>query len=607
MMNECFPAFSLNDWEKKAEEALKGKPVHSLNTNTYENIGLKPLYTKQDIHNREVSQYPGETDYRRGIHSLGYLSHEWKVAQKVVARKGESLRDTLLAAFKRGQSAISFSLDHININEFASLVDGLYTEYPFCMEVTDNQAEILLQLSKQPDSKKVSGYIAADPMAPKVLKGTAVKNQTYDAFAETIKLAHASMPNLKTIMVNTSIYHNAGGNAVQELAFALATGVHHIQQLLERGLTVDTIKSKLVFKFSIGANFFMEIAKLRAARVLWNKVIEAYGVENHSPNMVISAETSAFTKTVYDPYVNMLRAGNEAFAAVLGGIQYLNVSPFNEPEGKTTPFSDRIARNTQLILKNETHLEKIADPAGGSWYIESLTNELAEKAWTLFQNIDELGGMDKAIESGWVDEQITEVYNKRSNDIYTRKKSIIGTNVYASLNDSPLENFESANLNEGGLRQVRLSEPFEKLRRKAEQMEKAGKKPTAGLICLGELKAHKARMDFITGFLAPGGIHACQSQDIAEPEQAILFVSETNLQHYIICGTDNQYEEFGKEMARLVKEKHPNVKLYLAGLPDRDKQVLFKQAGINEFIHLRSNCFEILSSLLSEMEVAGNE
>lgn len=607
MMNESFPAYSVKVWEEKAEDALKGKPIHLLNTNTYENIKLKPLYTKHDINNGEVSQFPGGTDYRRGSHTLGYLSEEWKIAQKVEEREGESLRDNLLAAFEKGQSAISFQMDHIHINEFSSLIEGLYTKYPFCMEVTENQSELILQLSKLSDSEKASGYLAADPIVQRALNGTAIKKETYDLFAETIKLADASMPNLKTILVNTSIYHNAGANAVQELALALSAGVHHVQQLLERGLKLETIFSKLVFKFSIGANFFMEIAKLRAARVLWSKVTEAYGMNKHGQNMVISAETSAFTKTVYDPYVNMLRAGNEAFAAVLGGIQFLYVSPFNEPEGASTPFSERIARNTQLILKNEAHLRNITDPAGGSWYIESLTNELAEKAWTVFQEIDGMGGIERALDSGWVEEQITEVFNNRSKDVFTRKKSIIGTNVYASLSDSPLENFESANVKKEGLRQSRLSEPFEKLRRMAEKMELAGNKLAAGLICLGDLKSHKARMDFITGFLAPGGIHACQSQNIDEPAQAVQFVNETNLQHYVICGTDKQYDEFAIEIARTVKEKHSSVKLYLAGQPNRDKQELLKQAGIEGFIHLRSNCFDILSSLLSEMEVAGNE
>ncbi|WP_335527598.1 methylmalonyl-CoA mutase family protein [Bacillus sp. JJ1532] len=608
MMNESFDTFSLSDWEQKAEEALKGKPVNSLNTNTYENIKLKPLYTKEDFDNEKASQLPGQPDYRRGFNSLGYLSQEWKVAQKIiVVQEGESLREALLTSLEKGQSAIAINADKVTIEEFMSLIEGLYSKFPFSIEINEKQIEFLAELSKLSNCEKISGYIAMDPLAVTALNGTAVKKASYDKFANIIQSTNSSMPNLRTILVNSSVYNHAGANAIQELALALSTGVHHVQELHNQGLKLDTIFSKMVFKFSIGANFFMEIAKLRAARLLWNKVTEAYGLNSQVHSMVITAETAAFTKTVFDPYVNILRAGNEAFAAVLGGIQYLHVSPFNEPEGRSTPFSERIARNTQLILKHEAHLEKVIDPAGGSWYIERLTEELAEKAWALFQEIEDQDGIEKCLASGWVKAQIAEVLAKRSEDIFTRKKSVIGTNVYANLSDSPLQLNESANANQVGIPQVRLSEPFEQLRKLAERIGKAGNKPAAGLICLGELKAHKARKDFIIGFLAPGGVYAYESSNIVELEQAVQFVIKSNLKHYVICGTDKQYDESGIEIISLIKEKRPDVKLYLAGLPAADKQEQYRLAGVDQFIHLRSNCFEILSSLLSEMEVASNE
>ncbi len=605
MMNGSFDTFSLSDWEKKAEEALKGKSVNSLNTNTYENIKLKPLYSKEDFDNEKASQLPGQPDYRRGANSLGYLSQEWKVAQKVAVQEGESLKEALHTSLEKGQSAIAINAEKMTIEEFMSLIEGVYTQFPFSIEINEKQIELLAELSKLSNCEKISGYIAMDPLA--ALNGTSVKQDVYNKFANLIQSADSSMPNLRTILVNTSVYNHAGANAVQELALVLSTGVHHVQQFLNQGLKLDTIFRKMVFKFSIGANFFMEIAKLRAARLLWNKVTEAYGLNSQDHSMVITAETAAFTKTVYDPYVNILRAVNEAFAAVLGGIQYLHVSPFNEPEGRSTPFSERIARNTQLILKHEAHLEKVIDPAGGSWYIESLTEELAEKAWILFQEIEDQDGIEKCLASGWIQAQIAEVLANRSEDIFTRKKSVIGTNVYANLSDSPLQLHERANANQGGIPQVRLSEPFEQLRKLAERMGKAGNKPAAGLICLGELKSHKARKDFISGFFAPGGIHAFESSNIIKSETAVQFVMESNLQHYVMCGTDKQYEEIGIEIINLIKEKQPDVKLYLAGLPDSDKQEQYRLAGVDQFIHLRSNCFEILSSLLSEMEVASND
>ena len=593
MIHQTFEQQTIENWQQKAEEALKGKSISTLNRHTYENIDLKPLYTKEDLENQQVSQLPGQTDFRRGSAPLGYLTEEWQVAQKLEPKEDTSLNEAIKSAMKKGQTAIAFDAEKININELKSLDTDLYKQFPFSLEGNNNQQEeILAALASLENSENISGFIAADPVADAAKQGAALDKNSLDKWAETIQSTHKAMPKLKTILVNTSAYHNAGANAVQELAIALATGVHHTAELLERKISLETILSKLVFKFSVGGNFFMEIAKLRSARLLWSKVAESFGADEQQQKMVISGETSGFTKTVYDPYVNMLRAGNEAFAAVLGGIQYLHVSPYNEPENQATSFSDRIARNTQLILKNEAHLKNIVDPAGGSWYIESLTNQLAEQAWALFLEIEEKGGITKALEAGWLQKQIQDVLNRKNKDIFTRKQSIIGTNIYASLKDTPLK---AEAKTKSALPQVRLSEPYEELRIISEKIS-----PKAGLICLGELKAHKARADFITGFLAPGGISTVRASDINKGEQAAAFAEQTKLTHYIICGSDSQYHELAAEIVHSVKEIQPNVKIMLAGLPENQES--FLEDGIDQFIHLRSNCYEILEKLLSEME-----
>ncbi|WP_313798360.1 methylmalonyl-CoA mutase family protein [Cytobacillus sp.] len=604
MINETFEAYTLEIWEKKSEESLKGKPIASLSKNTYENILLKPLYSKEDLKINSTGQFPGQTDFRRGADPAGYLSSPWKVAQRIDAENGEELRKKLHASFERGQTAISFHLDKDIVKDFVKIIDGIYATFAFSIEAGKDQVEVLEKLSNLADCDKVSGYIGRDLLQ---IASNDVLKQEYDKWSEMIQSFDKRMPNLRTILVDTSVYHKAGANAIQELAAALSTGVQHIQELLERGMSLEKILSKMVFKFSIGANFFMEMAKLRAARVLWSKIAEAYGANSEEQKMVISAETSPFTKTVYDPYVNLLRAGNEAFAGVLGGVQFLHVSPFNEPEGKTTHFSDRIARNTQLILKEEAHLKNIIDPAGGSWYVESLTNELAEKAWALFLQIEEQGGMAEVLKTGWIQEQISEVMKRRNEDIFKRRQSIIGTNIYANLNDHPLQNvLESSEVNHA-LPNIRLSEPFEKLRKTAEKLKQSGNEPKVGLICIGELKEHKVRVDFMTGFLAPGGIQAVKSAKVDHVESALQFIQQSNLHHYVLCGTDKQYDELAQLLARLIKTNYPHVRLYLAGLPEERKQVALQQAGIVRFIHVKSNCYEILTSLLSEMEAAINE
>jgi methylmalonyl-CoA mutase len=612
MKNVVFPAASIDDWKQKAEETLKGKSVDSISKGTYEDIKLKPLYTKEDLDNQNVSQFPGYEDYRRGVNSLGYVTNEWKVAQTFPAANPNELKSLLDASFEKGQTAISFEVSEQVLAEMSAILADIYSSYSFSVNAKAYHAELLTTVrdlaAVRGGNQEVSGYIGLDPVALMVEGSQAQKlSDIYDQLAETISQTNEELPNLKTILVDTTPYHNGGANAVQELAIALSTGVQHLQELTERSLSLETILDKLVFKFSIGANFFMEVAKLRAAKLLWSKLTESYGAVSNLQKMVISAETSKFTKTKYDPYVNMLRSGNEAFAAILGGIQYLHVSPFNEPEGNVTVFSDRIARNTQLVLKEEAHLKKVIDPAGGSWYIESLTNELAEKAWALFLEIDAKEGIVSSLRSNWLQDQIAAVKEKRQKDIFTRKQSMIGTNIYANLQDEPIEVAETNSVVEAGVEaiqpipQERLALPYETLRGKAEKLTQASVEPSIGLISLGALKYHKARADFITGFAAPGGVKTVKSEEINSFDEAKGFIENTQLSHYCICGTNDQYNEIGLELLKEIKNQYPALKVYLAGAPEN--QADWIEAGVAEIITVKSNCYGTLTKLLDEMEV----
>lgn len=599
MQDQTFSAASIEDWKQKSEESLKGRKVETLEKNTFEHIKLKPLYTRQD--QQPVSQFPARSDFRRGIFPLGYVSEDWKVAQKV--ETDGRLKEALKIAFEKGQTAISFDVEEKYLSQIKDL-EEYHGKYPYSLNAFENQPKLLKEISKFQAAKEGNGFIGMDPMALLAEKGLAKDtiSEIYSDFYNTVEQAATALPNIQTILVDTTVYHNGGANAVQELAIALSTGVQHIEELSKRGLPLDTILSKLVFQFSIGSNFFMEVAKLRAARVLWNKVTEAYEVEENKRGMVISAVTSRFTKTVYDPYVNMLRAGNEAFAAVLGGIQYLHVSPFNEPEGKASAFSNRIARNTQLILKEETHLTKTVDPAGGSWYVEQLTNELVDKAWELFLVIDEKGGMVEALKEGFIQSSIKRVREQREDAIAHRKQTIVGTNRYADLQGHSLQVQKNTQEKEIGfiepIPQTRLSEIYESLRERANRI-----KPVVGLITLGNLKSHKARVDFMTGFLAPGGIEGDASGEVNSTDDALRFVEKTNYKHFFICGSNDQYAESGLHMVKKLKEVYPQTHLYLAGIPvDKDNW-----EGIRDFIHVKSNCYETLSSLLNELEVDTDE
>jgi methylmalonyl-CoA mutase len=642
-----FKNASLEDWQEKASASLKGKPLDTLYTSTYEDITLKPLYTKEDILDDMVNDLPGQEDFRRGINPLGYQSNPWQIANRIAYGNLDELEEKITAALAKGQTAISFEMKPALFEDNSKLITFMAkfnSSHPYSINAGYLQVPLLAALihasNEDGGSSNSTGFIAADPVAVASLAGGFYKEEElfFREWSKVIEEANRHLPELKTVLVNTSPYHNSGANAVQELAVALSTGIYLLQKLIEEGWELKKALSKMVFHFSVGSNFFMETAKLRAARLLWNKTVKAYGAAEEEGKMVISAETSMFTKTIFDPYVNMLRSGNEAFAAVLGGIQYLHTGTFDEPSGHTSSFSERAARNTQLILKSEAHLEKVADPAGGSWYIESITRELAEKSWELFLEIDSKGGILEVLKNGWLQEQITQTAEVRKQDIYNRKKSIIGTNVYANLSEHFSEPVHSvsekvyfglsladtlARLSEGEqisesmiemnnesmfppITPKRLAEPFEKLRFRSKKLAiDSGAEPLIGLICLGDLKKHKARADFIEGMLAAGGIRSGRSGEINDLEAVNEFINSQNIRQYVICGDGSDYTVLGSEFAEKIKNHHPEAKFYLAGFPE-ENQANWKAAGIEDFIHLRSDAYQILSSMLREMEVTSH-
>ncbi|WP_223591500.1 methylmalonyl-CoA mutase subunit beta [Neobacillus bataviensis] len=612
LRSQTFPPKSVQDWGEKAEQTLKGRKIESLQSVTYENIILKPLYSRED--EQIVPEYPGGSDSRRGIHPLGYVTNEWKVAQRITADTAGELKRKLHESVQKGQTAISFEVRE-ELCESESFAD-LYQNYPFALNSKWLQSDFLSKLDSQISEKeKVTGYIANDLISLFAETGI-FSEELLEKWTEDVKYAEKKFPQLRSILINTTPYHNGGANAVQELGIAAATGVFYLQLLIEKGIDLNSITNKMVFQFSIGSNFFMEVAKLRAARVIWDRISELYGAEGDSRKMHIAAETSTFTKTITDSHVNLLRSANEAFAAVLGGVQYLQVSSFDYITGSSA-FSERVARNIQLILKEEAHLQKVIDPAGGSWYIEALTNQLAEKAWSFFQQIDAKGGILEVLKSNWLQQELEAVFEKRNADIQTRKQSIVGTNVYAALEEN-LPNIQSSQTSESfgnndsleieRIQPRRLSEPFEELRYKAKLIEeKLGSTPSVGMICLGELKQYKARLDFMKGFLAAGGIKAVESKPIFNLEDARQFLIDLETNFVCFCGTNEQYELVGNPILAALKAEFPNQTFLLAGLPEKERQEAWQKGGVAQFVHVKSNCYETVLNILESMEVSSSE
>lgn len=455
-----FPIPTYDDWRKIAEKSLKGGSFEKLITRTYEGIDLQPLYRQEDM--KELSYHdssPGFFPYVRGTTLPGSSDKSWEVCQELIAPTPQTWNEIGKIALDRGQTMLYMVLSEEAPFSLSNLIDmeeafsGMnLEEVPLFIEGEDEIIPILALLTafmkkEKQNISRLTGTIGSDPYATLVTKGKlrCPVSDIFDRMAHSTQWAIENAPQVETILVKGNVYHDGGANAVQELAFVMATAVEYVRELEMRGLPLDEIAPRILFSFSVGSKFFMEIAKLRAARLLWANIMKTMGGNESSQKMKMFTRTSAWTKTKYDPYVNMLRGTSESFAAVIGGADRIHVSEFNEPLGPGDDFSRRIARNTQIILSEEAHLSRTVDPAGGSWYIESLTDALANKAWELFQKIEEQGGMLASLKQGFPQQEVNLLAKKREKNIATRKDRIVGTNMYPNMGESYQDKSKTTN------------------------------------------------------------------------------------------------------------------------------------------------------------------
>ena len=467
-----FPPTPYEEWRKAIDKVLKGAPFEKrLVTKTYENINLQPMYRQEDMAGlAQIDSLPGFAPYVRGASLLGYVANPWDVAQEIPAATPAAFNAALRADLERGQNAVNLLLDHptlhgvdadqasaaevgqggLSLSSVADLAQALagvdLETMPIYAQVDASALSftaLLAALVKQQNKPlaQLRGAIGMDPLGHLARHGHLPRdlNGVYDVMAQLTHWAKANAPQLQIVTVQGHPYHNGGASATQELAFALATAVDYLRALQERGLSVDEIAPRLRFAFSIGSNFFMEIARLRAARLLWAKIIQAFGGNAEAQKMTIHARTSAWNQTLYDPHVNLLRGTTEAFSAIIGGCDSLHIAPFDELLGASDEFSRRIARNTHTVLREETHITHTVDPAGGSWYVENLTDAVARQSWAIFQQVEQQGGMLKALQAGWPQNQVAETATQRAANIAKRKDIFVGANMYPNLKETRLK------------------------------------------------------------------------------------------------------------------------------------------------------------------------
>ncbi|WP_288297744.1 methylmalonyl-CoA mutase family protein [uncultured Pyramidobacter sp.] len=690
-----FKVPTYEEWKQAAEAALKGAPFDKkMFTPTCEGITLQPIYTAEDVKDlKDCQTFPGEQDYLRGVRSAPAHGKLWEIAQGIDARCPRRAGELAAEELKRGATAIHPVLDYSSTHGMdvpacehrgVSICSLEHLEKFFAdADPSAHELHVAAGASALPmlgmiaawcknhgvAPSSLKGCVGADPIGALARDGSLSRSlgSLYDEMAQTLLWAENNQCALRTVLIRGSVYADAGASAVQETACALADAVAVIRAMSERGIAPEVTARHLRFEVGLGANFFMEIARLRALRVLWAHVARAFGCEGESAKVNVIAETSPFTVTVYDPYVNILRTSTQAFSAAVAGVDSMNVNCFDWAVRPATEQARRIARNQQIMMQTEFNLDAAVDPAGGSWYVETLTRQVEDRAWELFQKVEAEGGIVKALQSGLIQNEIGAVLADRFKKLATRAERAVGNNMYANMAETPLDvpasdlaEFkaareakvakikkrrcpdclakalkdvaESSKCGKGGqvvhaaeafaadallsdlwktldaagpcdlkvapLEPHRWTEQYEALRKRTEDYAATtGGNVKVFLANMGPIPQHKPRADFSTGFFEVGHFEVLKNDGFETVELAAAAAAESGADAAVICSTDDTYPELVPPLARLIKQKRPDMTVFLAGAPAPEFKQSYLDAGVDDFIHVKANCLQVLSAM----------
>lgn len=676
-----FQPHTYEDWIKEAESNLRGKSIDKLFSSTYEGIRIKPLYTEKDIENLKYlrSELPGFGSYLRSQKISGYRIIPWSISQSLPFPNPKIFNQKLQKALQNGANSIV--IDHLDVFYNKKNFNGLFLNS--IIDFEDAFAGIdLANFAIHFNSPKIYelslfffAYLKRRQIDPKILSGSFCCD-IFQSFLETgsiptdnsqlksklsqfFEVTKYNFPRFFNLVVDSTLFFESGGHSVQEIAFAIASAVEYVRFLMNSGFEPDEIFPRFMFKFSIGNNLFIEIAKLRAFRMLWKKVMEEFRIRPENKNICIYAITNQRNKSKLDVYVNMLRNTGEAFAAVLGGSDFIEVKPFTEPLGHLPDdFALRNARNTQNVLLEEHNLREVIDPVGGSWYVESLTFEIARRALELFKSIESEGGFLGWVKTSKIQKAVYEVAEKRLKNLSTRKEILIGTNKFPALQEDNIDaiNFTELDLdnlkaerrelvlkerNEDTLTnlrsrlefdkfmdiieyaenlgciselpqwdfthtkpierlvRIRESSDFEVLRAKAkEYRDKYGYFPKVFLMKFGSVGDYRLRSDFALDFFRVGGFNVIESENSESVDALVKGFIASNARIGVICSSDILYPTFAPTLAALIKKANSNAIVLLAGLPSEQALIeKLESSGVDFFIHSKSDIVIALSEI----------
>ncbi len=598
-----FEAPTKQEWLDKIQVDLKGADFNKrLVWRTNEGFTVQPFYLREDIAGLKTPEaLPGEFPYVRGNKKN---NNEWYVRQDINAEDAKTANTKALALLDKGIDSLGFNIAPGNVTaEFIeTLLEGIYCD---CVELNFNTckkhsvelAKLLTSYyeKKGYDKAKMVGSIDWDPMEKMVMKG---KDMT-KILPIAVELVDAlkDYPNYRCITVNAVSLNNAGAYIVQELGYALAWGNEYLEMLTEAGVDVDLAASKIKFNMGISDNFFMELSKFRAARLLWAEIVKQYAPKNDcSCMMCVNAITSKYNMTLFDSYVNLLRSQTEAMSAALAGVHSMIVTPFDIAYENPNDFSERIARNQQLLLKEESHFDKVVDPGAGSYFIEELTTSLANEGWKIFLNVEDNGGFLEAVKKGLVQEDINKTNIKRHDAAANRKEFLLGTNQFPNFTEkSEGKRAKCCTCKCGdkaeeteypSIKSTRLAADFEDLRIKVEESKKI---PVAFMLTIGNLAMRQARAQFSCNFLACAGYKVVDNLGFKTVEEGVDAALEAGADIVVICSSDDEYAEYAIPAYKYLDNR---AMFIVAGAPACMDDL--KAAGIENFIHVRCNVLETL-------------
>jgi methylmalonyl-CoA mutase len=606
-----FPAPTRQDWRELVRGVLvrSGRsaatdavvPEDLLAATTYDGIEIAPLYTAEDT--APPAGLPGLPPFTRGGRPDGTTACGWDVRARHDDADPATVNERVLVDLEHGVGSLWLVVgpSGLPVDGLGAALDGVLLDLaPITLDAgADHEAAadalLAVHTERAVPATEVGGNLGIDPVGLAARTGA----EPDLAGAAAVVARHAgTYPNLRGIVVDALPYHRAGGSDAEELGAALATGVAYLRALTDAGLDVDAAAAQLEFRYAITADQFLGIAKLRAARRLWARVTEVCGVGVPARAQRQHAVTSPAMMTTRDPWVNLLRTTVACFAAGTGGADAVTVAPFDSAIGRSTTFARRIARNTQSILLEESRLAGVIDPAGGSWYVESLTDALARSAWAVFTDLERAGGIVAALSSGELAARLAATWAKRAENLATRTDAITGVSEFPNLTEPPVPREALPPEPTGGLPTLRYAQDYEDLRDRSDAaLATTGHRPQVFLATLGTVAAHTARAGFAANLLQAGGIDTPTAGATDGPDAVVAAFTDSGARIACLCGTDRAYAEQAVAVAGALRAAGATAVL-LAGTPSDE----YAAAGVDTFLYRGCDALDVLDTTWQRLE-----